>query len=109
MNSNTILANLKCNDIDGTFIHSEGCLTKAPSDALSMVANMSAEVKVQQSVPLEELFMIGVTPAQQDRVMTPSRARSAKDDRMKVSNQCELANVTSDGINIEIRKQQIGA
>ncbi|XP_056005117.1 uncharacterized protein LOC125659401 isoform X1 [Ostrea edulis] len=71
----------------GSRMEGEGCLTKAPSEALSMVAQMSAEVKVQQSIPLEELFMIGVTPAQQDRVMTPSRAKSAKDDRMKVSNQ----------------------
>ncbi|XP_061177824.1 uncharacterized protein LOC133186611 [Saccostrea echinata] len=71
----------------GSRMEGEGCLTKAPSEALSMVAQMSAEVKVQRSVPLEELFMIGVTPVQQDRVMTPSRAKSAKDDRMKVSNQ----------------------
>lgn len=52
---------------------------------------MSAEVQVQRSVPLEELFMIGVTPFQQDRVMTPSRAKSAKGDKMKVSNQCKLS------------------
>lgn len=52
---------------------------------------MSAEVQVQRSVPLEELFMIGVTPVQQDRVMTPSRAKSAKGDKLKVSNQCKLS------------------
>lgn len=56
-----------------------------------MVAQMSAEVQVQRSVPLEELFMIGVTPVQQDRVMTPSRAKSAKGDKLKVSNQCKLS------------------
>ena len=64
-------------------------MTKGPSEALSMVAQMSAYVQVQRAVPLEELFMIGVTPVQQDRVVTPSRAKSAKDDRMKVSNQCK--------------------
>ncbi|XP_062602193.1 uncharacterized protein LOC134263842 [Saccostrea cucullata] len=71
----------------GSRMEGEGCLTKGPSEALSMVAQMSAEVKVQRSVPLEELFMIGVTPVQQDRVMTPSRAKSAKDDKIRVSNQ----------------------
>lgn len=71
----------------GSWMEGEGVLTKAPSEALRMVAQMSAEVQVQRSVPLEELFMIGVTPVQQDRVMTPSRAKSAKGDKLKVSNQ----------------------
>ena len=90
----------------------EGVLTKAPSSALSQVAQMaqSSEHTYTYQSPLEEFFLAGVEgqpPAEviEDRVLTPSKGRKpssasrpksrandgggAKDEKFKISYKCK--------------------
>ena len=78
------------------YIYREGLLTKKPSDALHQVAQMSAEHPEQRSIPLEELFMIGVQPEPQERTMTPSKHKHTKEEKFKVSNKCKYELVCPD-------------
>ena len=77
----------------------EGLLTKTPSAGLAAVAALAGSVErpasQQYTAGLADFFTVGVQQPQVDRVMTPSRSRSAKpqDDKWKVSNKSKSLGV----------------
>ncbi|KAK3095777.1 hypothetical protein FSP39_018981 [Pinctada imbricata] len=76
----------RSNSRAGSRMEGEGVLTKKPSEALHQVAQMTADHAEPRSVPLEQLFMIGVQPEPVERTMTPSKHKDQKEEKIKVSN-----------------------